>query len=313
MVFSQANSNLCIGINSGANWGDPIIQWGCYFGDNQHFTSSIQPSFGVIDTMVGTDVGFDIQGWTLAPNASSYQLGYQVLVGGSVVSSSLANTYRPDVGAAFPGYSDYRGYDLAVSVPLIAGVHTACVQSNSFGVFSTLGCGTYKWVQSNNGFLGIGDVCPMTKPTIGFYDEGVGSGGTVNFFPTAATAALRWSSKSTKVLFVQGSTNKPRVRVRSGKFGSGFTGDTSNSCAGPWGIGLVASSKVLRMNEQMLNNDINSTQALETAIHELGHALGLDHRNDPPSQTVMRSSGFSPVDLPNYPTVSDVQNVDSKY
>jgi hypothetical protein len=322
MSYYNANSNLCIDVSGyGQNWGAPLIQWGCYYTDNQQETSTVQPAFGYIDVLTGVDGGIEVQGWTLAANAPPWSLGYQVLVDGSPINNGYitAGAYRPDVGAAFPGYGNYHGINAEFTYPLIAGQHTVCVQSQSYATWSTIACGGFQYAATNSGgFLGLGQLCRMTqRGTIILQNEGVSSGST-DYFSVVVSAANRWQTNSSNYFqFTPGVNIKPRLRVSSGRFGTSWYGQADYNCGGlgiPYvssGLGVSASSKRLRMNEQAIG--ANSNTALETAIHEVGHALGLDHNSGSSVDTVMGATGLSPANLPNYPTSIDVQNAIAKY
>lgn len=118
--------------------------WGCYYTDNHQFTTSLKPAFGYIDSIVGTESGIEINGWTMAPDAPTTALGYQVIVDGVVINPpyGYANTNRSDVGSAFPGYGDWHGMYAEVPASLAVGYHVVCIQGQSGGVYSQLGCGT---------------------------------------------------------------------------------------------------------------------------------------------------------------------------
>lgn len=108
-------------------------------------------AIGVFDNYVPLDPAtatVRIQGWALNTSHPATQLQVRVLVDGGVLALPapgyvLANTYRPDVGAAYPCCGNYHGILSTVTVPF--GTHTLCLQANnSHGAWYALGnCHTY--------------------------------------------------------------------------------------------------------------------------------------------------------------------------
>jgi hypothetical protein len=82
-----------------------------------------------------------VRGWALDPDTAS-AIGIRVEVNGVTTSSGTADTPRPDVGAAFPGYGDNHGYN--TSLTLATGSNRIClIAINSGpGANTSLGCRT---------------------------------------------------------------------------------------------------------------------------------------------------------------------------
>ncbi|MGQ0433342.1 MAG: M23 family metallopeptidase [Microthrixaceae bacterium] len=77
-----------------------------------------------------------VRGWAIDPNDRGASLAVHVYVGGSAGSGApgyaiLADTYRPDVGAAFPGSGDNHGFDSVLVAP--AGSYPVCVYAINVG------------------------------------------------------------------------------------------------------------------------------------------------------------------------------------
>jgi hypothetical protein len=292
--LTAALSNLCVDVSGyGQNWGAPLMQWGCAFSSNQQFTSSPNPTFGYIDEITGTENGVSVSGWTIAPNAPAYTLGYRVLVDGSQIGYSYSNAYRPDVGAAFPGYGDSRGIEGEFDVSLAPGLHNVCVQGDSFGVFTNIRCGSIEFVSSES------SITPTTATTSGGYQDSpcrfnkisvpvsvVGlsgeAGTTQNYYPMVLAAAQFYDSQSNKISGVNaGGSSSPRLSVKSVlRPQATYTAFTSNNCGGLFGFLPTAKSKRISVNESITTSGGNYSGAnylAKMAAHEVGHAFGLGH------------------------------------
>src|SRR5690349_21500053 len=112
--------------------------------------SALSPSIGYLDGIILVNPDTQqalIWGWALTSDYPAAALGVRIKVDGSIYPMPspgyiLANAYRPDVGAAYPGYGDYHGFLAWVTVPW--GTHTLCAQAQNSGVYSNLiNCYTY--------------------------------------------------------------------------------------------------------------------------------------------------------------------------
>src|SRR3954452_23455208 len=57
--------------------------------------------------------GIHVAGWAFDPNTTA-PIAVRVYIDGAYAGSGTANTSRPDVGAAFPGYGNNHGYSFIV-------------------------------------------------------------------------------------------------------------------------------------------------------------------------------------------------------
>lgn len=77
---------------------------------------------GVVDESTPVAGGIRVRGWVIDPDtAASTQV--HIYVGSAGVPLN-ANTYRPDVGNAYPGYGNYHGFDAVISAA--PGTHNVC-------------------------------------------------------------------------------------------------------------------------------------------------------------------------------------------
>ncbi|MEX0790253.1 MAG: DNRLRE domain-containing protein [Actinomycetota bacterium] len=94
--------------------------------------------FGSIDESTPVSGGIVVRGWVIDPDtAATTQV--HIYVGSAGVALN-ANTYRPDVGSAYPGYGNYHGFDAVISAA--PGTHNVC-------------------------FYGINNAGPGTNPLLG--------------------------------------------------------------------------------------------------------------------------------------------------
>lgn len=85
---------------------------------------TINEPLGSLDVFTISPGGATIKGWVIDPDtvaASTVQIWSDL----TYVTTLTANTSRPDVGAAYPGYGNNHGYDSFVNLP--AGYHNICV------------------------------------------------------------------------------------------------------------------------------------------------------------------------------------------
>ncbi len=104
-----------------------------------HFDGVGSPSPGAIS----------VRGWATDPNVRTRSLSIHVYVGGQAGSGAAgydvgaARTYRPDVGAAFPGDGNYHGFDTTITTNQ-TGTQQVCAYAINAGPGSNvlLGCKT---------------------------------------------------------------------------------------------------------------------------------------------------------------------------
>jgi hypothetical protein len=123
-----------------------------------------------------------VHGWTFDWDSVQSQLQVRISVDGVTQAYVLANQYRPDVGAAYPGVGNYHGY-VATFPALDAGHHYVCAYAYNVGLGSNrqLGCQYYSvegkvtttWGQSDvtrcvDDPIGAISSLPTTGPNFGF-------------------------------------------------------------------------------------------------------------------------------------------------
>lgn len=87
---------------------------------------------GSFDDARPTPEGVRVTGWAFDPDAATTSLSVQVSVDGSAPVSVVADSPRPDVGAAFAGVGNLHGFD-AVIPGIGAGSHEVCVTALGLG------------------------------------------------------------------------------------------------------------------------------------------------------------------------------------
>ena len=94
--------------------------------------------FGSIDEVSAANGRVHTRGWAIDPDTTA-PIDVHVYVGAPGYAIT-ANTYRPDVGAAYPGFGDYHGYDAWFTAP--AGTHNVCIYAINVpsGPNPSLGC-----------------------------------------------------------------------------------------------------------------------------------------------------------------------------
>lgn len=78
---------------------------------------------GNLDVSRGSQGRVELAGWAVDPDTTS-PVTVHVYVDGGWAGTAVANTDRPDVGTAFPGFGDAHGY--RVSFAAAPGAHTVC-------------------------------------------------------------------------------------------------------------------------------------------------------------------------------------------
>ncbi|MCL6538762.1 MAG: hypothetical protein K6T28_09305, partial [Acidothermus sp.] len=80
--------------------------------------------FGSLDAVSSPAAGkVRVHGWAVS-GASDNPVTVRITVGGATVGTTSATAYRPDIPAAFPGYSVDHGYDATFAAP--PGAQTVC-------------------------------------------------------------------------------------------------------------------------------------------------------------------------------------------
>lgn len=85
-----------------------------------------------------------VRGWTIDRSSFANPIQVRVTVDGQERAVQLANTYRPDVGAAYGGAGDFHGYFIQIPAEKW-GHHTVCVEGINVGAGrnATIRCRSY--------------------------------------------------------------------------------------------------------------------------------------------------------------------------
>nr|WP_232242013.1 VCBS repeat-containing protein [Streptacidiphilus jeojiense] len=92
-------------------------------------------------SLIGNPVGFlddsgmtvgklYVRGWAIDPDTTS-AITVHTYIDGNLMGATTANTYRPDVGTAYPGYGDNHGYYAEYTVGV--GTHQVCTYAINTG------------------------------------------------------------------------------------------------------------------------------------------------------------------------------------
>ncbi|MEV0567605.1 hypothetical protein [Dactylosporangium sp. NPDC050588] len=106
------------------------------------------PVHGTLDTVTYVGNAVRVTGWAIDRDGGNAPLIVDISIDGAWKQTLTANTYRPDVAAAYPAYGSYRGFDALVPAGL--GTHQVCAWGISVvpaGAANpgnpSLGCRTY--------------------------------------------------------------------------------------------------------------------------------------------------------------------------
>jgi hypothetical protein len=120
---------------------------------------SVANPWGFVDTLTLAVGGARATGWAIDPDTPG-PISVQLVVDGAVVGTATADTARPDVGNAYPGYGPNHGFDFIAPIP--AGRHNVCVVAvnQGAGANAQLGCATLTNAANPFGFLDSGAEVP---------------------------------------------------------------------------------------------------------------------------------------------------------
>lgn len=112
--------------------------------------SSDRAPFGPLDVVTKSSQGAFVGGWAIDPDTTG-PINIHVYVDNQIAAMWPANGFRPDVGAAFPGYGDWHGYGGYIGMG--AGWHSVCAYAINYG-FSAgnpqLGCKSVYVIPGDN-------------------------------------------------------------------------------------------------------------------------------------------------------------------
>ena len=139
------------------NWGGGTTRHRIYNGSPywpDNFIHALNP-FGNIDSVSSPAPGhITVRGWTLDPSQRGGSIPIHVYVNGSFAGSATANTYRPDVPAAYNHYGANVGFNTTFGLAQSGGSKNVCVYAINVGAGDTnplLGCRTV-WTADPNPF-----------------------------------------------------------------------------------------------------------------------------------------------------------------
>jgi hypothetical protein len=113
--------------------------------------------------------------------------------------------------------------------------------------------------------------CKFSTASLNWQD----STGYLSYGNQAAAAAQAWTTTATPIVLTK-VTSRANIRVELENLGNNGTG--GNTYASPCSGGNWTTTVVWRYNTGTMSGS-TPTQLKQAAIHEFGHALGLDHYN----------------------------------
>jgi peptidoglycan/xylan/chitin deacetylase (PgdA/CDA1 family) len=99
-----------------------------------------RPPFGTVDSVNDVGGAVRVSGWAVDPDTTS-SIDVHVYIDGVLAGYGTATGYRPDVGAALPGFGANHGFDFVIGV--WSGAHRVCAYAINVGTATgnpELGC-----------------------------------------------------------------------------------------------------------------------------------------------------------------------------
>ena len=151
-----------------------------HFHGNQNFVIISERWFSVplfyplgnIDSLQGTPLGFQVNGWAIDPDTTD-PIDVHLYVDDQYVTAFTADGARPDVGAAYPGYGDSHGFSAQIN-NISPGPHTVCAYGINTGAGGNnlLGCSTVDVSGNSLGNDPLGNVDSLQAAPLGFQVNG---------------------------------------------------------------------------------------------------------------------------------------------
>ncbi len=106
-----------------------------------HDRACLHSSIGSLDSVTEVSGGARVQGWALDFDTQE-SVDVHVYVDGQWAGAGRADRFRPDVGAAYPGYGASHGFDISVAAkPGLRNVCVYAINRGAGGENPLIGCG----------------------------------------------------------------------------------------------------------------------------------------------------------------------------
>lgn len=279
--------------------------------------SALSPVVGWIDGVSLNGNVMTLSGWALTSDYPGAAIGIRVLIDGqlAIPNFRVANEYRPDVGAAYPGYGNYHGFLFTVPAP--HGNHTVTAQGQNSGVYNLL-----------SGSIGysLPDQGNLRRYWGGSFPADPGANLAWTYFRSGTTydwqidyAMAAWDATATNLQITRtlstDTTNRYRFYTEYNA-ASWWAYTDSRLCPGTGGaanvvLGCTYAYSNITLNTRTLAGETDD-QKRAVVAHEAGHAMGLWH---PPAgaATSIMNGGYISATRPRDPAAYDVTGVNTLY
>lgn len=267
----------CAGMKycEGLSWGE------CFPIEDCHAPAGYDP-VGPLDDLVldSTASQLTLWGWTFDQDAPLTSLQVNVTVDGHAAGTLLANQYRPDVGAAYPGVGNDHGYSMVLPADA-AGKHTVCTKAINVagGESKTLGCRTYNIEGKVTTTWGLGDVTRCVADPVQAINSLPTSGTSFGFTTSASSEGLAYSLGSPHLQGVARlafGLGQHMVVSRSGSWAFYVVHMGAQGAFGaPFGGGVTASDQVVTR----VGNDVEVGLDHAGGVQALGTLLAVANWN----------------------------------
>ena len=246
------------GFVSGVNDGFPVLQ-------------TFHRPYGYLDELSGTTDGrVSVRGWAFDRAALASHLSVHVYIGGPAGSGAerhviTANTLRTDVGNAFPGVGNNRGFDELITTSRRGwqDVYVYAMGANFPNSNIFLGSSS---VNITVATTGITITQPTTNISLHHYSTSQFLASVVP--PGATTQGITWSSSNPSVISVNQSTGLVRAETWQGS-----ATITAQTVAGGWTASRTVTAIPLDVSSVQINNPTGITTLPRGAALQLSHTI----------------------------------------